>query len=231
MEARRRRPGRLPPHGRVALGGAARCRRASRRRPASDRPASTPRRSGPRAERAPTSRLVVFVGKLIVSKGVDLLIAAWPLVRAAHPEARSRSPASASTRTGCGGCWRRSERGDLDDAREVAPARPRARGRRGEAAADPLGLPRRSAAPATCEAARGHRRLGRVRRPARARRGRRASAGRRGAGDAEHLSRGLRDGRRRGRRLRRAAGLGRPLGDAARSRVSSPRRCRRRSAD
>lgn len=31
---------------------------------------------------------VVFVGKLIVSKGVDLLLAAWPLVRRRHPQAR-----------------------------------------------------------------------------------------------------------------------------------------------
>lgn len=31
---------------------------------------------------------VVFVGKLIVSKGVDLLLAAWPLVHAAHPGSR-----------------------------------------------------------------------------------------------------------------------------------------------
>src|SRR6202000_3041558 len=31
---------------------------------------------------------VVFVGKLIVSKGVDLLLAAWPLVRAKHPHVR-----------------------------------------------------------------------------------------------------------------------------------------------
>jgi glycosyltransferase involved in cell wall biosynthesis len=33
-------------------------------------------------------RLVVFVGKLIVSKGVDLLAAAWPLVLAAVPDAK-----------------------------------------------------------------------------------------------------------------------------------------------
>jgi glycosyltransferase involved in cell wall biosynthesis len=33
-------------------------------------------------------RLVVFVGKLIVSKGVDLLLAAWPLVLAREPRAR-----------------------------------------------------------------------------------------------------------------------------------------------
>jgi glycosyltransferase involved in cell wall biosynthesis len=31
---------------------------------------------------------VIFVGKLIVSKGVDLLLAAWPVVHAAHPDAR-----------------------------------------------------------------------------------------------------------------------------------------------
>ena len=33
-------------------------------------------------------RLVTFVGKLIVSKGIDLLAAAWPLVLAAVPDAR-----------------------------------------------------------------------------------------------------------------------------------------------
>ena len=33
-------------------------------------------------------RIVSFVGKLIVSKGVDLLIAAWPLVVADVPDAR-----------------------------------------------------------------------------------------------------------------------------------------------
>ena len=37
---------------------------------------------------SPTDRHVVFVGKLIVSKGVDLLAAAWPLVLSAVPEAR-----------------------------------------------------------------------------------------------------------------------------------------------
>src|SRR4051794_39877527 len=37
---------------------------------------------------APTDRLVVFVGKLIASKGVELLLAAWPLVLAAEPRAR-----------------------------------------------------------------------------------------------------------------------------------------------
>jgi glycosyltransferase involved in cell wall biosynthesis len=37
---------------------------------------------------APGDRLVVFVGKLIASKGVDLLLAAWPLVLDRVPEAR-----------------------------------------------------------------------------------------------------------------------------------------------
>src|SRR4051794_13799783 len=36
----------------------------------------------------PEDRLVVFVGKLIASKGVQLLLAAWPLVLAAEPRAR-----------------------------------------------------------------------------------------------------------------------------------------------
>src|SRR4051794_23820397 len=37
---------------------------------------------------APDDRLVVFVGKLIAAKGVELLLAAWPLVLAAEPRAR-----------------------------------------------------------------------------------------------------------------------------------------------
>ncbi len=37
---------------------------------------------------APDDRLVAFVGKLIVSKGIDLLVAAWPLVLAQEPRAR-----------------------------------------------------------------------------------------------------------------------------------------------
>lgn len=37
---------------------------------------------------APETPLVGYVGKLIVSKGVDLLLAAWPLVLAEHPDAR-----------------------------------------------------------------------------------------------------------------------------------------------
>jgi glycosyltransferase involved in cell wall biosynthesis len=36
----------------------------------------------------PNDRIVVFVGKLIASKGVELLLAAWPLVLAREPRAR-----------------------------------------------------------------------------------------------------------------------------------------------
>jgi glycosyltransferase involved in cell wall biosynthesis len=72
-------------------------------------------------------RHVLFVGKLIVSKGVDLLAAAWPLVLDRVPDARL-------VVVGFGG-WRAAfERlvaalaaGDLDGAREIARA-----GRAGE---------------------------------------------------------------------------------------------------
>jgi glycosyltransferase involved in cell wall biosynthesis len=64
--------------------------------------------------------LVVFVGKLIVSKGVDLLIAAWPLVRAAHPEARLQIAGYGEYEDGLRRLLAALDRGDLDDAREVA---------------------------------------------------------------------------------------------------------------
>jgi glycosyltransferase involved in cell wall biosynthesis len=64
--------------------------------------------------------LVVFVGKLIVSKGVDLLIAAWPLVRAAHPGARLRIVGFGEYEDGLRRLLAALHRGDLDDAREVA---------------------------------------------------------------------------------------------------------------
>ena len=46
------------------------------------------RRGGPAHARPARDRIVSYVGKLIVSKGVDLLLAAWPLVVARVPEAR-----------------------------------------------------------------------------------------------------------------------------------------------
>ncbi len=67
-------------------------------------------------------RLVAFVGKLIVSKGVDLLVAAWPLVL-------ERAPDALLVVVGFGGYRRGLERlldglsaGDLPRAREVALA-------------------------------------------------------------------------------------------------------------
>jgi glycosyltransferase involved in cell wall biosynthesis len=64
--------------------------------------------------------LVTFVGKLIVSKGVDLLIAAWPLVRAAHPGARLRVVGFGAYEDGLRRLLAALDRGDLEDAREVA---------------------------------------------------------------------------------------------------------------
>jgi glycosyltransferase involved in cell wall biosynthesis len=63
---------------------------------------------------------VVFVGKLIVSKGVDLLIAAWPLVTAEHPEARLEIAGYGEYEQGLRRLLAALDSGDLGDAREVA---------------------------------------------------------------------------------------------------------------
>ncbi|HEV7616456.1 MAG TPA: glycosyltransferase family 4 protein [Solirubrobacterales bacterium] len=84
---------------------------------------------GPRTKTSPAgsspsvsrrSGLVVFVGKLIVSKGVDLLIASWPLVRAAHPQARLQIAGYGEYEDGLRRLLAALDRGDLEDAREVA---------------------------------------------------------------------------------------------------------------
>jgi glycosyltransferase involved in cell wall biosynthesis len=75
---------------------------------------------GPPSSGSQRSALVAFVGKLIVSKGVDLLIAAWPLVRAAHPEARLQVAGYGAYEDGLRRLLAALEQGDLDDAREVA---------------------------------------------------------------------------------------------------------------
>ena len=46
-------------------------------------------------------RLVAFVGKLIVSKGIDLLLAAWPLVLQREPRARLVVVGFGAYRAGC----------------------------------------------------------------------------------------------------------------------------------
>jgi glycosyltransferase involved in cell wall biosynthesis len=71
----------------------------------------------PSADRDP---LAVFVGKLIVSKGVDLLLSAWPLVRSKHPEARLQIVGYGEYEPGVRRLLAALDRGDLDDAREVA---------------------------------------------------------------------------------------------------------------
>jgi glycosyltransferase involved in cell wall biosynthesis len=68
------------------------------------------------------SRRVVFVGKLIVSKGVDLLLAAWPLLRAEHPDAKLEIAGFGEYEGGLRRLLAALERGDANDAREVALA-------------------------------------------------------------------------------------------------------------
>jgi len=63
---------------------------------------------------------IVFVGKLIVSKGADLLLAAWPLVSAQHPEAKLQIAGYGEYEAGLRRLLAALDRGDLDDAREVA---------------------------------------------------------------------------------------------------------------
>ena len=65
-------------------------------------------------------RRIVFVGKLIVSKGVDLLIAAWPLVRSGHSDTQLQIAGFGEYEDGLRRLLAALERGDLDDAREVA---------------------------------------------------------------------------------------------------------------
>ncbi len=79
--------------------------------------APLPPRQDPRPK---ASSRIVFVGKLIVSKGVDLLLAAWPLIRAAHPEAKLRVAGYGEYEQGLRRLLAALDRGDLDDAREVA---------------------------------------------------------------------------------------------------------------
>jgi glycosyltransferase involved in cell wall biosynthesis len=71
----------------------------------------------PGGEREP---LVAYVGKLIVSKGVDLLLAAWPLVRAAHPRARLELAGYGAYEEGLRRLLAALDGGDLDAAGEVA---------------------------------------------------------------------------------------------------------------
>ena len=84
-------------------------------------PPGTPRAREPGGPDS-TSPRVVFVGKLIVSKGVDLLLAAWPLVRAEHPDAKLEVAGFGEYEAGLRRLLAALERGDINDAREVARA-------------------------------------------------------------------------------------------------------------
>lgn len=67
-------------------------------------------------------RRIVYVGKLIVSKGVDLLLAAWPLVRANHSDARLEIAGYGEYEGALRELLAALEAGDLSQAREVAAA-------------------------------------------------------------------------------------------------------------
>jgi len=67
-------------------------------------------------------RLVAFVGKLIVSKGVDLLIAAWPLVLEEVPRARLVVVGFGAYRQGLERLTAALLAGDVGQAREIALA-------------------------------------------------------------------------------------------------------------
>jgi glycosyltransferase involved in cell wall biosynthesis len=73
----------------------------------------------PRGEAA-REPVVAFVGKLIVSKGIDLLLAAWPLVLARNPAARLKVAGFGAYEDGVDRLLAALDSGDLDDAREVA---------------------------------------------------------------------------------------------------------------
>jgi glycosyltransferase involved in cell wall biosynthesis len=71
----------------------------------------------PDAEREP---LVAFVGKFLVSKGLDLLLAAWPIVHASHPEVRLEVAGFGAYEDGLRRLGAALERGDLEEARGIA---------------------------------------------------------------------------------------------------------------
>jgi glycosyltransferase involved in cell wall biosynthesis len=67
-------------------------------------------------------RLVAFVGKLIVSKGVDLLLAAWPLVLEHEPRARLAIVGFGAYRDGLERLSQALRDGNIDAAKEIARA-------------------------------------------------------------------------------------------------------------
>jgi glycosyltransferase involved in cell wall biosynthesis len=95
------------------------------------------RYGGPPPPRHPREeRRVVFVGKLIVSKGVDLLLAAWPLVKAAHPTAKLEIAGYGEYEQGLRRLLAALDAGDREDAHVVAKLGRRLEG--GEEASLPI---------------------------------------------------------------------------------------------
>jgi glycosyltransferase involved in cell wall biosynthesis len=76
-------------------------------------------REAARALEGADGRLVVFVGKLIASKGVELLLAAWPLVLARHPDARLLIIGFGAWRDGLEQLARFLAEGDIASARAL----------------------------------------------------------------------------------------------------------------
>ena len=203
--------GRLPLHGRGPVGdgrrpgasGADPARPAGRRRRSASgrRPRPRPCRRGRRAGRPDRG-----ASRRTTSFGRDGPARRGRAAGLGRGSRRACSSSASCCEQGRAICWSRPGRwccsgipgarlllagfGDLRTALEAQIARPRGHGRR----------------------------LDLGQRPARARRGRRGDARRRRPGDAEHLPGGVRDGRRRGRGLRGAAGLGRSLRACGRSR-------------
>ncbi len=119
---------------RSARAASARRRARSRRSRIASRPArpppgaatkARPRRSGGSIRGTPSS---AFVGKLIVSKGVDLLLAAWPLVHERFPEATLLVVGFGAYRDGLDAARPRSGRGRPRGGRRDRGGRARARG-------------------------------------------------------------------------------------------------------
>ena len=87
-------------------------------------------------------RVVAFVGKLIVSKGIDLLLAAWPLVLERVPAARLVVVGFGGYREACEVLIAALAAGRPGARPRPGPARARGGGRGGGAAADARGVPR-----------------------------------------------------------------------------------------
>jgi len=69
---------------------------------------------------APSGPLVAFVGKLIVSKGIDLLLAAWPLVLAQAPAATLAIVGFGAYRPAAEQLVHALSRGDVEEVRALA---------------------------------------------------------------------------------------------------------------